>query len=522
MRNVKSTADLQDAIRKLEAFSRKAAERSQSSSLSKSISMVRAFWRKAQSLQNDEEQNELLQAVETVNRERLKIQKMQQGSPAEQKLADALTSAIESYNQHAMPDKGLAQFFSEKLVTAPELPKIHLPQQLTVTYNYPQNAAYSGATQCAMNAIKPMVQALSKQAAELFQMKVLALLERYGIASNPEARSIVKSSPIHTTMEADENATCTLTQTLTLFPGQTIVVKGQSVLDPKTKTISRLFPDTFFISLKSTQTAFPHASQRGGWALVNQLLPECPQRMDLLDGLAELFLRKKRAMQDLLPHGPLIGKAKQLLKVKKKVFAAHQTELLNMHHQHSLVLAPHAGDVVDEFFGGLHRHPHAFDCLVETNQAICEYFISNPHQQLFEAILNGKHTDLGSPHAELRYRGAKAILEQTLNGVEPQNDYIRSMGHILGKASHHIILQYVSEDLVFEPPVLTPFERQMQAAAYRQVHDFLNELDSPLGDEQAVYELMKAQIIADLEGDLGYTDALAAYFQQRFASLRGL
>lgn len=555
MRNVSSTVQLQDALRKLEAFSRKAAEQAHETPLSKTMGIVRSFWQKPPP--PDHEQKELLQAVEVVNRERLKIQKMQRGSPAEQKLAVSLTSAIEAYNRHALKKplkgKGLGKFFSDRLVTIPELPKIHLPQhQLTVTYHFPSNMAQEHATQCAMNAIKPMALALSKQSAELFQMKVLALLERYGIASNPEARAVVKQTPI-TLSKADEEATCMLTQTLSLFPGQTIVVKGRTQLDPKTLSISRLFPETFFVSLESKQTGFPHPSQRTGWALMPQLLPECPQRMDLLQEAAGLFQRKKSAMEELLPNGKHIAKAKQLLKSKKKAFGLHQPKFLSLHRQlsHASMKAapadwvpPHAEKAVDLYFEALHGHAHAFDNLVAAHSELGETFIAGPYQMLLEAILKGKNTGFGSSDPALRRASAKSILEAGLKEARvklaakkeacqcdqerAKYEYLYCLGSVIGKAAQAIILQYFSEDLVFEPPELSAFEKQVQAAAYRHLADFLEELEMPLeGLDEHFPALLERQILADVNHFLQPTHhslphELAEYFLQRHASLMQL
>ena len=493
-----------------------------------------------------------MRAVEVINRERLHIKKMQEGSPADQKLASALTAAIETYNKHAyaLPKegKGLAQYLSDKLTPSRELPVIQLPQPMTVTYHYPPQGSsdiVGSTSKYAMSVINPVTLALSKQSAELFQMKVLALLERYGIASNPEARALVKQSPIQTSIKSDDASTCMLTQTLSLFPGQTVVVMGTSALDPKTQTISRLFPETFSVSLELTQTAFPHASQRTGWALANQLLPECPQRMDLLHESAELFQRKKQTMGDLLPHGMLIGKAKQLLKLKKKVFAAHQTEFITLHQKLARTLLkaapapwilPKAETAVDDFYENLKQHPFAFDRLAEANQSICENFIAKPQQVLLDAILKGKHGELGSPHPVARYGAAKAILALEFKenqdklagqqGQDPiQSAYIVYMGNVLGLAAQPIILQYLSEDLIFIPPSLSLFEQCVQAAAYRHASDFMQELAIPLEDEAAnlasVYQWLRREIEADMaifqgKDKLSLPAELARYFEQRY------
>ncbi len=555
MSQISSADKLQDAVRKLEAFARQVSEAPAVSPLSKTIGLMRGLLRPHAEQQK---QNELLTAVEVVNRERLYIQKLQTGDVAEQKLAATLMMVIESYNRHIQesPQEGnaFAKFFSHKLVTTPELPKIQLPQQLTVTLQYPHNAA-SESTRCAINALKPMALALSKQSTELFHMKVLALLERYGLASNPEARLHVKQSPIYTRIAADDSNTCTLSQTLTLFPGQTIVVMGTSALDPKTKTISRLFPETFSVSLESTQTGFPHASQRTGWALASQLLPDFPQRMDLLDQSAAMFMRKKHARQALLPHGEYFGQAKRLIKLKKQVFMEHQAEFLAEHlgfikallQATPVGMSMRAEAVVERFYASVQDSTHAFDALTETHQSMRDLFIVAPYQRVLEAVLKGKSTDLGSHDAGTRFCAIAAIMRQEFDAVyanvllqrqEEQHacdqlkwDYLLCVGSVLGLAAQPIILQYLSEDLIYEPPQLTTFEKQLQAMAYQQVVDFLDELVLPMNEESIhldqVYALLKKQMAHDLsfftaDVDLNVPQELATYFQMRFKSLNKL
>lgn len=383
---------------------------------------------------------------------------------------------------------------------------------------------------------------LPQRPAELFQMKVLSLLNQHGIASNPEARDLVKRSPIKTNIEGPDGARCTLSQTLSLFPGQTIVVIGSSSLDPKTNVIHRIFPETFSISLQSSQTAFPHSSQRAGWSLVDVLIPDSPQRVDLLGDSAELFRRKDDVKMGLQPDGHFIGKAKRLLRLKRRVFAAHKSEFINLHQQLMLAIlkaapqewrAQDAEEHVKAWFKELSAQSCTYDILAEANQLCGEQFISASHCKLKEAIITGKDTAFGSNDPLVRRQAAKDVLEDVVVTHGPieacKQNYVAVMGALFGRASHAIILQHLSEDLVFPPIPLSPFEQKLQQAAYRHLQDFTDELilhkEGSEGENltwcrEYLANLIKADIaIFEGKGDKKIATELATYFIIRYNSL---
>jgi len=541
-----TTSQLQDAIRKLEAFAQQEAKEQSRSPVSKTIGLMLKLLQFDSSKKGKNEHNpdekEVREAVELINRRRLLIQQLETGSPAERKLADSFTSAIGVYNQ-IRSGSG-------------KLPKIGLPQQHTVEYHFPESSP-KPVLKRTISAVQQKAPTssvtLSKQSADLFYMKTISLLERYGIATNPEARTIVRQSPIITAVDGDQDR-CTLTQTLTLFPGQTVVIIGTSVLDPKTHTIHKLFPETFSLSLESTQTGYPYPSQRTGWALASQILHDYPQRTDLLGKIADLLQRKKDAANELLQQGPLLDKAKRLFKFKSQVFSAHQSEFLSLHKQlaHAIITAapqhfitPHTHIAVNTYFDAMHNQQNPFHWLVDTNQTLSNLFITKPHQTLLNAILKGKTNDIGSNDPAIRFLAAKATLDQALQDTivdleiqlkNAQNaneriklDYILHMGVLLGTSSKSVILQYLSEDLMFAPPPLSRFEQKIQSAAYRHVQDFLEELILPLNGtieqiQQEVYRLLKAEIKWDIalfqqDGLLPISTELAQYFETRYQSL---
>ena len=566
-----STDQLREAIRKLEAYSLKADKAAGASSVAKTMALVRSKFstnfnfspKKPHSHQRHPPgKDEVLRAVELVNSKRLFIETLKKGNPTEQELAESFTKSIAAYNascdkriQSCIGSNGIARFFSLDTKDAKEVPpKIALPQKITVQHHYPEECATRISHASTENTFASVP--MSKQSAELFHMKALSLLERYGIATNPEARDLVKHSPIHASI-ADDDTTCTLKQTLNLFPGQTVVVMGRSALDPKTLSISSLFPETFCLTLKSTQTGFPHPSQRTGWALTHQLLPDSPQRVDLLHMVATLFSRKGQAVANLLPQSSLLKKAKTLRTYKGLCFQQHREELLNMHKtlaQSIVQAAPatlhpkDAEQTITKFFDALRSHPNPFEWLTETYHLLRECFIVKPHQTLLEAILRGKSTDLGSKFPLTRYHEAKRVLDQAFDAAVNEitqhtgsakltNEkikfaFIHCMGTLLGHASKAIILQYLSEDLVYPPPSLTPFENAVQAAAYTHLYDFLNELEMTLGpdyahSQQAIFEILKKEISTDIRlfqnnEPLVITQELSSYFQQRYESLSSI
>lgn len=557
-----ATVQLSEAINKLEAYTLQASQVTLPT-VSKTISMMRSLFMTKQDIEpkkhnhqrHPPDKKSVERAAEFVTRQRLFIEKLREGSPDEQELAHAFTKKIDAYNkscdiriQNCIANgKGLAGLLRTRKKDSTNVPpKIALPQKVTVQRYYPENAetAHSLISSTAKTVASIVI---SKQSAELFQMKALSLLERYGIATNPEAREHVKISPIHAAIESGK-ATCILTQTLSLFPGQTIVIKGTSALDPQTQSICRLFPETFCLSLESTQTGFPHPSQRAGWSLTHQLLPENPQRIDMLGTSATLFKRRAEAIAGLLPQGGLLKKAKIMLAERKICFQIHKEKLIDLHRQ--LALAIHNAaqmtilpvgqyEAICKFYDALESHPHPFEWLTEVNHQMRECFITEPYNKLLEAILRGKSTDFGNVDPDVRYRGAQRVFEHALEDSHTKLynqaratklthervklDYIRCLGIIIGRAARQVLLQYLSEDLIYTPPVLTPFERKIQAAAFMHLERFLTELenDKPSTTLKSLeHDILEDIAIFNSDEPLVICNELAEYYDKRYSSLK--
>ena len=70
------------------------------------------------------------------------------------------------------------------------------------------------------------------------------------------------------------------------------------------------------------------------------------------------------------------------------------------------------------------------------------------------------------------------------------------MGGIIGSSSQFIILQYISENIEFAPPMLNTFEQKLQTAVYKQQQEFLEELEMD-ADLAQVAKSIRKQLISD-------------------------
>lgn len=529
--NTTNRTVLLEAIRKLDELSTPEKNKSPVSIVSRVKSLVRTF------LGQEERDEEVKRVIDIISRFRFHIHVWAKGNLEEQKFAHLCTDVINRYNEYNdQHNKGRGW------------PKIDLLRPWTVKRYYYSDPKQEGY----VSAISPIQQAaamalMPKTVNDLFRMKGLALLEQFHIASNPEARATVIQSPIMA-IEHDETK-CTLQQRLHLFPGQTVVVTGKAAFDGKTNTVGLPDPKTFFVFLESTQTGFPHPIQRSGWALASQLLPEYPQRIDLLELTVPVFDAKRKIATDLLSDHEFIRKAKRLAQLKQQVFHRHRQELLMRHRDLAYVLvaaSPQANlpdgieGVIEGFYNFVKNEPNPFDVLVKVSEEINQQFVMQPHQVALKAIVHGKSTDLGSDHAVDRACAMQKILSQAFENAihdvwqkksmahsEEQKktlDYISCLGAIIASAAKSIILQYLSEDLIFYPPKLTLFQQKIQEAAYRQVRDFFDELSLSHLSETVVYQNCINQYQQDLaifqQGkNLMLAHELASYFQNRYASL---
>lgn len=553
-----STGKLLEAVRKLQAFVEWKEKSNNRSTFSKALSYLRALLPLGRSETTESKshryripgQAEVREAIDIISRSRFVLANLKHKDPL---LAASLAKTIAHYNagcDEKITNYVKSQPFSHFLrkQTPSALPKISQPLNVTVYKHYSEKGdSPQSNTDETSRTVSAASVLLNKQSTELFHMKVLALLEKYGIAPNHEARMLIKESPIHIESESDPSR-CTLVQTLSLFPGQTVVIKGSTILDTTTQAVRKLFPETFSLTLESTQTGFPHPIQRSGWSLGTQLLPDFPQRVDLLPNVGPMFQKRPLAVAGLQPQGDLLRKAKGLIAAKKQAFNKHAKELLSLHRQLALTivsggsqsehLAARKADV-EAFIDFLLASNKPYDELAEAYQMMREYFIAKTHKKLVEGIVKGKTTPLASNDESERLKALEALFDvsmsdsrgelQTLcNSIENHADrlafrFALSLGDALSGAIKGIILQYLSEDLIYPPPRLTPFYAAVQESVYSHLGDFNNELLNE-GVPATMFEKLRDTLSADIDllackSTTGVAKELAAYFDQRHESL---
>lgn len=477
---------LKKATETLHTFSKEAKKRQSQSGLAK---MMSVFLDKALGRKEKRKHQEVLHAVEVINSERIALRSS---------VDDALLKAIEAYN--------------ECVPQTEALPKIAIPKKvLPVERHYPAKRIY----QVTSSMLKPQKDlGLSKQTSEMFHMKVISLLERYGIASNPEARQAVKSAPISVALN-NEGQLCALTQTIRLFPWQTITVEGASALDPITNTIRHLLPDSFSLSLVTLQTAFPHPMQRAGWSLSDQLLHESPQRPDLLPITGPIVEAKKKLQKQLQDDEGIMDTAKTIFKKKRLIFNKHAKEFVELHQ--TLAKTMVGSNKCEEFFriAQIDNDPYGF--IGETYDLVRETWMTRPYHYVLDNIANSEIKDL----FHTAYKYAKATIQEKLKEAadektKAQWSWIKAFGMVLRPAIQKIMLQHLSEDFTFAPPHLTAFEKQLQASAYRHLIDFLKEMESGTIN----YDTMKQHLLDDIAvfqhpQESPISQELTNYFQQK-------
>lgn len=489
------TNELIDATHKLECFTAKLIDKPST------INLIREFFRPKKQKQTET----LSQAVDTIQSQRLLVQHLQNGSPSDREIAKRIKKAVQEYNETISNTNRK----SKKRSQSPLRP-IQFPQSFDALLNLdPLPTKYAFSSDPTLSKQSPD----NRKVIDLFHMKVLSSLESKGYASNCEARMQVIQAPIFKSI-GDNSSQCTLRQTVTLYSGQTFIVTGTVILDATTGKIDRLIPSSINLQPISMQSGVPDPRQRAGWALSEQLIPECPQRMDLLTHTLKLFQYKQQISQ-ILQDKDRIDQTKQFFKLKKQAFDTHSIELVALHKElaYSILHSSSEIEIVEEYFNTFEIN-NSFEALSTMYSTLRDHYLVNPHRLLHEAILKRNAGSFNHTDPLVRYQTVDTflndILQETSREISIQQEhctnaskqvewsFIKYMGEHIGKAAKQIILQYLSEDLIFTPPSLNLFERQLQIATCLQVIDFAQELTHPITSHTNAYQLMKKTLETDI------------------------
>lgn len=277
---------------------------------------------------------------------------------------------------------------------------------------------------------------LSKQEADAFRMKAITLLRDNGIhfPTVSDQLQTIQRSPI--IAKADPSFVSVF-QSISTFPGETIELKGTFKRELKSK-YSIPVADSFKLSQQSHQTGFPHPSQHNGWALSERLIAKEP-----VPGLEALLQKKKQLAEDLSRCGPILTKAKGLLKQKRSTFESDKKRFIELHRQLALAI-----------FNSAPVH-------VQTNKETIGSFFDDLH-------------DVHSPYDHL---------SEVYYKLPDNNPFAVTLKSLWNVSFHHIETQA-------DYPRLSPFEQKLQAAAYKQLQEFLEpiSLQEQLETDIALFE----------------------------------
>ena len=543
-------------------------------------------------------QEELLRSIATVKKHYLILDRFKEGSSDQQKFASLTHDVIERYNaiiqqSHQQPPslrEHLIKFVYDKMRVSlgGDLKRnsIELPSPVYVQSSSPQyhEKKFTQKLSCPNSAAaskrisdltmgfhhrrKPSCH-LTQHEMDAFCMKAITMIKNHAIpvTSVRETLNFVKTQPIVATVDVDQGVNnnsqtsiVSLSQTLSLFPGEVIELLGAFKRDSHSHILSTPITDRFQLSSKSVQSGFPHSSQHHGWALCDKLIPACPLRMDRLPQLQFLLNEKKRVALDLLPAGELIGKAKQILKLKKQGFDEQKRLFLSMHKALSRAIIRAAGNhenipaerfrPVDTYFSLLVEEPAAFENFSKTIQLFNEHFIERPSNKLEEKWISGAEAEFNHPELQVRFIAAEKIVRQEIESVKEELvsrlgqltseferatiEYIIAMSEVITPATTAIILQQHSEKIEYAPPMLNNFAQLIQVSLFKQVQEFHQEFSIELESDNsvnvsAIQEHLKRLLEEDLahfktvdignlsEENVSLVHELEDYYNHRFS-----
>lgn len=504
--------------------------------LQKTIEMARCFVaslfsskaRQRHQQKKAQVQGIVLKAIDVIKRNHLLIEKMQKGTPEEQKLAASTIAAIQRYNSVLEQTKistdwpqTIARFlYKHSGLSVDDNVKsnrIDLPRAHSIQWEISANVPEQKISHAFQNRVskpqskehtppfsavmltKVMSDPLSKQETDLLRIKASTLLKQHNIKLHSMAETLqaIKESPIHTSLD-DESSIATLSLLLTLIPGLTIEVQGAFKRDKNLPNYSTPISDRFRLYTHSLHQGFPHPLQYTGWALGNAAVPSYPHRLDQMPLFAPMYANKQESAKALLPEGELFEKAREQWKLRSQTFSAHAPELLKLHRKLNIAVLhaappacvpPDTEEVIHQFFDVLSRHPSPIDYLARTHQAINEHFIERPHGLLQDLWINRKDEDSDTLLAK-----AKALLAEDNELIQRMFEegcqlaldeseqhalaYACRMGCVIQTSMQSILMQHFSETFGWPPRMLSDFEQKLQTAVYKQLMTFLDDIEN--------------------------------------------
>lgn len=468
-------------------------------------------------------QNQLMQSVDFLKQHHKLIKKLKEGSPEQREWAKWALQVIDNFNAiiekikiapNSLKNR-VTKFVMEKsgFSVNPNLVhhKIIIPTDPSFYFNASSEDVVETTSQkvsTILNDHKLKESPLTSQETDIFRMKAISLSKATNLPGTLKdtLQSLLWDVPIQSVglQEGSEETVISLVQTLSAFPGETIKVYGAFKRYKSSVVPSVPISGEFKISSTSKQTGFPDPLQYTGFALSNTLIPEYPNRLDLIPGVAEILEKKQKMAHELLPEGKFNPKAKHLLKQKKELINSH-TKVFSPMHQELVESLIASADLSDEdeknllnstsdFFNHASLSRRFCETIGTAYRLINELFIEHPFNKLHEEWLEElNELIIDSPPKE-KYKACIHILESAIAhskevlsskiGELPEGlersllTFASGLGEAIGNGCKPIVLQKLSEKIGYPPPMLNNYERKLQIVAYRQLLIFQLELDT--------------------------------------------
>jgi hypothetical protein len=466
----------------------------------------------------------ILRARDIIQSHSALIAKFKEGDEVQRKLADSALLAIQRYNAIVAQDPSHAtkpeiyNYERQRLLLDQEIKgqQIELPHVISIKYDshpdaHPAHkmlqelsqALRSGAAKKNSSSPSPTHKKNLQFMIDAFHMKAIRMIEMHLQKPVAEIVPLVKKA----IPEIDEESNpelITMQQFIKMDEGSLILVTGcfkRNISHSKFMTMPIL--DDLRLSFQMTHTGFPYPSQHTGWALSDHWVDAFPLRTDRTPLFQQIYQRRKRLAHQLLFDQAFVQKASRHFKIKRDIFDQNRHIFLSLHRQLQQALQKEAlneeESLLEIFYQEAACAPSTFDFLVQTQQQILNVFIKQPIRALEEDWLGDLSASLriGSPQEKfqaacLRLGQHRQQAQEKFDSNHSQQAYLVQQGMLLSRAFQSVGLQYQSEKMGFSPPLLSDFERKLQACAFQQLITFLEEC------EQRLDILDPAQIKNDL------------------------
>jgi hypothetical protein len=499
----------------------------------------------------------ILQDRDIIQSHAFLIEKLKKGDSSEQKLANYALEAIQKYNeivskknihhnydyQCLLEDKEihgnqiqLPSINSVKIDSHPhDYPARKILEELSATLRF-------GASSPDCAAIQTTHKDSNQLMLDTFRMKAIRLIQEHlpHQLSDAETRQLVHQAPIYSHEEPLADVIHTH-QKIETGPGSFIILTGS--FKKQTGHSKFIMPALdMCLSAQYTHSGFPYPAQHTGWSLVDSVVEANPLRKDGLPLFHLIDQRKKQIVHQLLFDPKMIARARAHVKMIRDINNQHLPTFLNFHQQLQnkfLTFNPQANQwskFLETFYETLKTLPSAFDYLTQLQQQFNHYFVKQPLKALEEKWFQ-PHSPLRLDSSEEKFEAITQFLNQEvmkaseqLADWSPNYNYLLCQEALLGPSLRSIHLLYCSEKMKFTPPQLTIFEKKLQACAFEQLLQFLNQIEheSFLLKADHVFSVLQMQWIKDLQffeaSDLmafdptlaSLTHELNQYFYSRF------